>query len=178
MYHRVRFHRHLSQLSIVTNSLSSNDFILIFSCISAVESKTPWGGLRTWVTKKLNPDATEADLGGKMEAYYDKKLGRWIFPGDDPNEVAKPLAPPPVKLAEVAVVTEEKKEDDAKKSDPLAALMAPPPSRTTTNRAPLSSLGKRSTSRVTPSNLPTSDPLKPVVDPPKFTVFQPVPTNQ
>ncbi len=112
-----------------------------------------------------------------MEAYYDKKLGRWIFPGDDPNEVSKPLAPPPVKPAEATVVTEEKKEEDTTKRDPLAALMAPPPSRTTTNRAPLA-LSKQSASRVTPSTLPNMDPLKPKADPPKFTVFQPVPTNQ
>ncbi len=128
--------------------------------------------MRTWVTKKLNPDATEADLGGKLEAYYDKKLGRWIFPGDDPNEVAKPLAPPPVKPANV--VKEEKKEEITK-SDPLAALMAPP-SRTTTNRAPLS-LNKRADAKVTPSMMPKLDPLKTAVEPPKFTVFQPV-SNQ
>jgi hypothetical protein len=76
------------------------------------------------MTKRLNPDATTADLGGGMEAYYDEKLKRWIFPGDDPAEVAKPLAPPPTMTPKKEVVEEEKNNAPL---DPLAAMMAPPP---------------------------------------------------
>jgi len=35
------------------------------------------------ITNKLHPDATIADLGKPMEAYYDEKTKRWILPGDD-----------------------------------------------------------------------------------------------
>lgn len=60
-----------------------------------------------------------------MEAYYDEKAKRWIFPGDDPAEVAKPLAPPPT-----AMTPRKEPEQEEKKNaplDPLAAMMAPPP---------------------------------------------------
>jgi len=50
----------------------------------------------------------------------------WIFPGDDPAEVAKPLAPPP---AMGQIPTEEVKKDDNGPKDPLASMMAPPVSR-------------------------------------------------
>ena len=50
----------------------------------------------------------------------------WIFPGDDPAEVAKPLAPPP---AMGQIPTEEIKKDDNGPKDPLASMMAPPVSR-------------------------------------------------
>jgi hypothetical protein len=50
----------------------------------------------------------------------------WIFPGDDPAEVAKPLAPPP---SMGQIPTEEVKKDDNGPKDPLASMMAPPVSR-------------------------------------------------
>jgi len=126
------------------------------------------------VAKKLNPDATEADLGGKMEAYYDKKLGRWIFPGDDPNEVAKPLAPPPV-----APAVKDAPKQPVASNDPLAALMAPP-SRglTTANRTvtrsryadPLAAMGAVAPSSGTPLAKGPSASMA-SSEPPKFTVF-------
>lgn len=66
-----------------------------------------------------------------MQAYYDKKLKRWIFPGDDPAEVAKPLAPPPIapKKTSEAPATPLVGAPAAASNDPLAALMAPPSSR-------------------------------------------------
>lgn len=87
----------------------------------------------------MNPDAAIADPGEKMEAYYDKERKRWIFPGDDPDEVAKPLAPPPIIPAKKE--TEEKDESMQTPSkevanDPLASLMAPP------SRTPSAGIGK------------------------------------
>ena len=76
----------------------------------------------------MNPDASIADTGGKMEAYYDEKLKRWIFPGDDPDEVAKPLAPPPTIPAKKNIEGNNDMQTPSKavNNDPLASLMAPP----------------------------------------------------
>jgi hypothetical protein len=104
----------------------------------------------------MNPDAAIADTGEKMEAYYDEKLKRWIFPGDDPNEVAKPLAPPPVISVKkdngniISAQTPAKNNDD----DPLAALMAPPVGRT-----PDRAIGS------------SGDPLKDLMAPPRASHF-------
>jgi len=85
-----------------------------------------WGfGLTDWVTKKLNPDATKADLGDGMQAYYDEDKKVWVFPGEDPAEVAKPIAPPPTMGAAAPQPTPEDK-PAAASNDPLAAMMAPP----------------------------------------------------
>ena len=75
----------------------------------------------------MNPDASIADPGLKMEAYYDEKAKRWIFPGEDPAEVAKPLAPPPTMPAAKKTAETPVKADA---NDPLAALMSPPVQRT------------------------------------------------
>merc|ERR1712038_366389 len=88
----------------------------------APSSASSWS-LGNWITKKLNPDATIADGGKPMEAYYDDKLGRWIFPGDDPVEIAKPLAPPPMTPI---VKADKAKTPPATPDDPLSCLMAPP----------------------------------------------------
>ena len=78
----------------------------------------------------MNPDAKIADTGEKMEAYYDKDLKRWIFPGDDPAEVAKPLAPPPIipakKTTEENGVGMQTPSKPNVNNDPLSFLMAPP----------------------------------------------------
>lgn len=144
--------------------------------------------MRGWLTRKLNPDATEADVGDAMEAYYDEKLKRWIFPGDDPNEVAKPLAPPPttpvVKHETGSVSTPILNRDD-----PLSMMMAPP-SRSTPKADPLSNL-LAPPSRSTPSNMLKGPPTVPRSTisqmnnkqsphgttvgqiPPQFVIFQP-----
>jgi hypothetical protein len=102
--------------------------------------------VRGWLTKKLNPDATEADVGDAMEAYYDDKLKRWIFPGDDPNEVAKPLAPPPT----TPISSRSAPTPISNVNDPLSMMMAPP-SRSTPKTDPLSNL-LAPPSRSTPSS--------------------------
>ena len=58
-----------------------------------------------------------------MQAYYDEKLKRWIFPDTDLDEVIKPLAPPPTALAAASPAPAPAPASN----DPLAALMAPPP---------------------------------------------------
>lgn len=155
---------------------------------------TGWS-IGNWLTKKLNPDATQADVGGSLEAYYDEKLKRWIFPGDDPVEAAKPLAPPPT----TPVVKENQPPagtPSAASNDPLAMMMAPP-SRSTPRSDPLSDL-MAPPSRSTPSSglrgpprIPRShNPMHPstssssgkppassVSAPPQFVIFQPKPAE-
>lgn len=82
-------------------------------------------GMKSWLIKKLNPDAKECILPENEEqAYYDKDLKRWVFPGDDLAELAKPMAPPPMAI--------KKEGDFSKKDEPkdaISSMMAPPPSR-------------------------------------------------
>ena len=52
----------------------------------------------------------------------------WIFPGDDPAEVAKPLAPPPMTAKKEDVAKDTPKEN-AMPESAASRLMAPPPSR-------------------------------------------------
>mmetsp|Transcript_9010 Transcript_9010/g.21988 ORF Transcript_9010/g.21988 Transcript_9010/m.21988 type:complete len:309 (-) Transcript_9010:140-1066(-) len=95
-----------------------------------------FSGMKSWLIKKLNPDAKECHLPESEEQpYYDEKIKRWVFPGDDPTELAKPLAPPP---------TMSKKEDEATKpqepekpKDAVMSMMAPPPSRIPGKKTPL-----------------------------------------
>jgi len=76
------------------------------------------------MAKWLNPDATTADLGEGMQAYYDEDKKVWIFPGEDPAEVAKPPPPPPTTMASAPMEEERRKVPDMA-TDPLGALMAP-----------------------------------------------------
>jgi len=93
---------------------------------SSEQKRSLIGGFRNRMTQWLNPNAKMADLGGGMDAYYDKDLQVWVFPGEDPAEKAKPIGPPPKVPVPVAKV-EETNEKDTTKFDPLAAMMAPPP---------------------------------------------------
>jgi len=77
------------------------------------------------MTKWLNPDATTADLGEGMQAYYDEDKKVWVFPGEDPAEKAKPTPPPPTSMPSAAKQEEQPKPPDMA-TDPLAAMMAPP----------------------------------------------------
>jgi hypothetical protein len=62
-----------------------------------------------------------------MDAYYDDKLKRWVFPGDDLEELAKPLGPPPTApMATPRSVSDDKSSGKSEAIDPLAAMMAPP----------------------------------------------------
>jgi hypothetical protein len=111
-----------------------------------------------------------------LSSTFSQKLKRWIFPGDDPVEVAKPLAPPPImKPSDKAPSTPALAPSEP--NDPLASLMAPP-SRATSRKGlpptmaryadPLASMGNMSTPGTS---------LKKDAAPPKFAVFQPIPTK-
>lgn len=128
--------------------------------------------------------ATVADVGEEMQAYYDEKLKRWIFPGDDPAEVAKPLAPPPI-IPKSTDAPATPAPAAPISSDPLAALMAPPPSRGMSSKKkgppgaamryadPLASMGGMSASSGGKKRVPSSPMMNQA--PPKFAVFQPSP---
>jgi len=88
-----------------------------------------FGGVKSWLIKKLNPDAKECYLPETEEQpYYDEKAKRWIFPGDDPAEVCKPLAPPPT-IPTTEQDDASKPKEDTKPKDALSSMMAPPKSR-------------------------------------------------
>ncbi|KAL9178495.1 hypothetical protein ACHAXT_001833 [Thalassiosira profunda] len=150
--------------------------------------QTPRSG--GWFSKLLGRDseskAKVADVGEDMQAYYDEKLKRWIFPGDDPAEVAKPLAPPPILPAKAEDAPATPAVDAAAPSDdPLAAMMAPPPSRALNSRKkgtllagryadPLASMGGVSAGGNNKMMVPPS-PMNRA--PPTFAVFQPKPAS-
>ena len=109
-----------------------------------------FGGMKSWIIKKLNPDAKEIHLPeDEGQAYYDKELKRWIFPGDDPAELAKPMAPPPMAMKK----EEEKPKEDDKPKDAASMLMAPPPSRGISAKKRLPPMG-------------ASSPMMPMMMPP------------
>lgn len=152
-----------------------------------------------WLSKLLGRDseskAKVADVGEDMQAYYDEKLKRWIFPGDDPAEVAKPLAPPPIMTPKTTDDAPAVSNAPAASSDPLAALMAPPSRAVSSKKGlppsrryadPLASMGNVSSTPMTglppisSKNVPES-PMRTdassaaAAAPPKFAVFQPKP---
>ena len=146
--------------------------------VEAPSSASSWS-IGNWLTKKLNPDATQADIGGEMEAYYDEKLKRWIFPGDDPAEVAKPLAPPPTTpivkdhIASTSTPTT---------NDPLASLMAPPTRGTPNTNGPPTIVGSRTPisgpPRIPRSTHAMAGKIKASTAPPQFVIFQPKKDNE
>jgi hypothetical protein len=103
----------------------------------------------------------------------------WIWTGDDPTEVAKPLPPPPMgpkhgteKASNTSSLEQETR------NDPLAALMAPP------SRAPSAikrsgfggSADKRTPGQYVPGMMPPGPKglLSPAPGPtPQFAVFTP-----
>ena len=129
----------------------------------------------------FNPDATVVNLepdDGKP--VYDEKLKRWIFPGDDPAELAKPLPPPP--KIPLMMKKQESKQDDANNTlNPLDSLMLPPPRRVNPSKPPtarsrypdaMASIGAVSSSNTLSKSKPPTG-IKPPTAPPKFTVFKP-----
>ena len=158
-------------------------------------------GSAGWFSKFLGrgddnePKATVADVGLKMEAYYDKNSKRWIFPGDDPVEVAKPLAPPPTMPRKtLGAPATPLAAPAAESNDPLAALMAPPLNRgriTSSNNKkgppmaaasgrsryatgpPVASMGSVSGNKKVPDSPMANQQLAPPIT---FAVFQPKPT--
>lgn len=142
-------------------------------------------GSAGWLSKLLGRDkeskAKVADVGEEMQAYYDEKLKRWIFPGDDPAEVAKPLAPPPI-IPKAGKTPAAPAPDTS--NDPLASLMAPPISRALSSKKgvppsraryadPLASMGNVATPGAGGAKDGPSTPM--TNQPPKFAVFQPKP---
>jgi hypothetical protein len=149
---------------------------------SSSEKNNSWGlGIRGKMIKWLNPDAHEVKLEeSEDKAYYDEKRKVWVFPGDNPDELAKPIgAPPTIPAAGPSTpgptVAEESK---ATPNDPLAAMMAPP------KRAPSSFKrsgvpGGNSTPRGYPgmsNSVGMASPL--AATPPQFAVFKPKPSTK
>ena len=118
----------------------------------------------------MNPDATQADMGERMQAYYDADNKVWVFPGEDPAEVAQPIGPPPT----TPMALSSGPASVASFNDPLAAMMAPP------QRAPSSRL-RASGVRPSPSSMPMLFPpgMMPMTPnaAPKFAVFAPKPDD-
>ena len=136
-------------------------------------------GFKDKVAKWLNPDATTADLGDKMEAYYDEKLKVWVFPGEDPAEKAKPIGPPPrsVQATTKNDAKEGNSSSNTSKLDPLAAMMAPPrrgPSALPRSRTHNSSVppSPASMPMMFPMGIDIANSAQPL---PKFNVFTPPP---
>lgn len=137
-------------------------------------------GFRSIMIKRFNKDAVECSLPDNEEkAYYDEKLKRWVFPGDDLDELAKPMAPPPIMPSGGDSKPTPEPEAKADVNDPLAAMMAPPSRRP----AGLRRLG--GTSSIPPGGggmPPMMPPMMPgmpspaaggAAAPPQFAVFTP-----
>jgi len=130
-------------------------------------------GLGKMITERLNPDAKIADVGGEMEAYFDKERKVWVFPGEDPDEKVKPPPPPPTAITPNKPEASATSNDETKqKNDPLSTLMAPP------QRTPaMLSRGNRTATpgmKMTPGMTPGVNMNAAT---PKFAVFQPKPTT-
>eukprot|EP01039_Chlorochromonas_danica_P008530 gene8530-9403_t len=120
-------------------------------------------GLLSWLYPEAH-DASE-NIGSSLEAFYDKQLGRWVFPGEEASAAASPaLAPPPMAMPSSSssssapssasgavqppsgppsgppVGSSGSGSASAAENDPLAALMAPPPRRLASSSASSTSL--------------------------------------
>lgn len=148
-------------------------------------------GSAGWFSKLLGrgdseSKATVADVGEEMQAYYDEKLKRWIFPGDDPAEVAKPLAPPPIIPKSSDTTTLIPVTPARSNNDPLAALMAPPPSRGIPSKRGGGLPGVPMTAMASTNSTggggggdvkKTGPPISPMNQTPTYAVFQPKPAS-
>ena len=119
-----------------------------------------------------------------MQAYYDEKLKRWIFPGDDPAEVAKPLAPPPIIPKSSDTTTLIPVTPTRSNNDPLAALMAPPPSRGIPTKrgcgppgVPMTAMASAKSTGGGGGVKNTGPPISPMNQTPTYAVFQPKPAS-
>lgn len=117
-------------------------------------------GFRQLMIQRFSPDATEADIGDEMKAYYDNERKVWVFPGEDPDEKAKPVGPPPTAPAAQTTVQPAPIKPEA--NDPLALMMAPP---------------QRGPTALRTKSLPVKDFLPPGMPvsgaQPQFAVFKP-----
>ena len=110
-----------------------------------------------------------------MQAYFDKDLNRYVFPGDDLAALAAPLPPPPKLPSTPGQRATSTGNPKPRSNDPLAAMMAPPSRNPTAARS-------RAGVRPSPSSMPVM--FSPGLTPknlgdgtPKFAVFQPKETG-
>jgi COPII coat assembly protein SEC16 len=134
--------------------------------------------LKNRLVKLFNPDATLVDdLGEKMQAYYDTDKKVWVFPGQDPAEVARPVAPPPTAPLPSAPTPEA-----PASLDPLAAMMAPPPRRGPARPSQGAAVLRRSPASMPmmfpPGMMPTNGTTSTAGSAPKISVFSPRPEDQ
>ncbi|GMF38180.1 unnamed protein product [Phytophthora fragariaefolia] len=112
-------------------------------------------GISSFIATKMNPEAKVAKLGEQMEAYYDEKTKRWVFPGETASEEpTMPSAPPTGPMPGSAPGSSatgapppgansapgSMSSGPAPSDDPLAALMAPPPSHMLMKKDPLAAM--------------------------------------
>jgi len=142
-----------------------------------------FGSIRGFFIKKVHGDdvhdATE-NMGAKLEAYFDPKLNRWVWPGEDPDankEVAMP--PPPTGPLSMASSTASlqsgmpSSNDLNTSSSALDSLMAPPARNTSYSQfggggvapSPYSAFGQQPPSQSAPSSASTN-PLDALMAPP------------
>jgi hypothetical protein len=139
----------------------------------------PGSSLRHRLFKLFNPgsDAYVVDLPQDEEKpYYDEKRKIWVFPGDNPDELVKPIAPPPTMPTTTPSTPAP---EPSTSNDPLAAMMAPPSRGPSSMKRP----GLGGTPRGYPGSMPGfgggppgSAPPSAGGPPPQFAVFQPKPT--
>jgi len=141
---------------------------------SSEKSGGSWSlGIKNWVVGKLNPDAHQVTLAEPEEkAYYDEKRKVWVFPGDNPDALVKPVGPPPTTPS--AMKPEPTAQPATPSNDPLAAMMAPPSRAPSSLRRPGAVRGL-STPRSYPPGMPSPGMPSPAVGgaPPQFAVFKP-----
>ncbi len=82
---------------------------------SAKKSSGFLSGLVQKLTKVVHPEATVADIGEDMQAYWDDNTKKWVFPTAPEGDSAG------------AEMANQKPEEAAPIPNALAALMAPPP---------------------------------------------------
>jgi Sec23-binding domain of Sec16/WW domain len=128
-------------------------------------------GIKESVTKWLNPNAKRADLGDEMKAYHDAVRGVWVFPGENPDEVAKPIGAPPTASTPIATAPAPAPSDD-----PLAAMMAPPQRNPSALRKPQPSPMSMPIMMFPPGISPPTQ-MTPGAISPKIAVFTPSPID-
>ncbi|KAL7561967.1 hypothetical protein ACA910_022522 [Epithemia clementina (nom. ined.)] len=128
-------------------------------------------GIKEYFISKLHPNAKIGVLGGELKAQFVN--GRWVFPGDDPNEVPASAGPPPT--TPIAAKSENPEPVAAK--DPLSMMMAPPPVRRPAGRRVQSSAAStKSTLDKPTSGTASASASKPPATP-QFAVFKPPPST-
>lgn len=165
----------------------------------APSSGRSWIGIKSVIAKYMNPDASIAVPGLAMEAYFDEKKKKWIFPDDDPNapdEVA--LGPPPT-TPKVNNAVKDVSSTPEISNDPLAFLMAPPshgsavvrrtksnismgpPSGNSVGPPSMGSMYAKAgvgTPKLPPSSIGQKQSLSKPPSTPQFVIFKPAPAKK